>query len=652
MASPLRSCSPLSLLSSVLASFLFAVCLTAGHVKAEGHFRYATVFWEKTDDATSNTVEITVESAWRRSYQSAYFVEAVEHGNTLLQINGAVSPVIDLGDGSLRYLDAAEVTAYSEAEDWLMAKQVFTHTYATPNHRGAPWTVAFSGCCRVEGGENGGDGSWRLEATIDLLLSLSSPRIVSLPVVFIQDWVPDFESFSLSSSRVPPNTRIQWALSEPASSLPSERLSLFQSSQSFYKATVNINAAMALATTTTALLHVGAHARHVDTQGNTLSTIPVELLVNISASNARPKFNAATLSLFSSPVIAMAGFERKVTVGGSQAVSASSDFSNLSVGFTVGRLPEGMMASTVRGRGRGPSDEATMELRWSPCVGDIGSYTVCIDIVNSLGLADTAQCMELRVQRDPPPTLRISLFRFLPNGTSAGDLYIGRRYTFLMVATDSNEADALMLEPTTPPCAPSSSSSSSSSSASSEAGGCPMLPPDAVLLPTMRTQGNGSVTSTREMVFAPKHNHGGYNQMHCFKTTDACGVASPRCNDEKEGDDASCPGVASSAVACVLVHVRRCAFVVRSGQTLEQIAQIYKTDWLQLWSHNGHIEHPDAALTPGSVLSIGRPYDVQPYDTAEEVVERFGMSMDLLQTLNADVTGSLAQGPVCTSMKE
>jgi hypothetical protein len=46
-------------------------------------------------------VDITIESAWRRSYSSNYFTAAQTPSSTLMQINGKESPVLDLGDGNM-----------------------------------------------------------------------------------------------------------------------------------------------------------------------------------------------------------------------------------------------------------------------------------------------------------------------------------------------------------------------------------------------------------------------------------------------------------------------------------------------------------------------------------------------------------------------
>lgn len=88
---------------SVILLACCAVCSASGSLdRGEGgHFRYATMFWRKTDDAMSNTVEFTVESAWRYSYGREHFVPQISStGDTVVKINGAVTPMVAFGDGT------------------------------------------------------------------------------------------------------------------------------------------------------------------------------------------------------------------------------------------------------------------------------------------------------------------------------------------------------------------------------------------------------------------------------------------------------------------------------------------------------------------------------------------------------------------------
>jgi len=184
-----------------------------------GHFRYATIFWRKTDDMTSNTIEVTIESAWRRSYSSSYFTAALgAGGEEMMKINGKETPELMFGDGTSQFLESVKITAYSETEDWFMGQQVFTKTYNTPNNNGMPWELRFKGCCRMSGLVNNPDASWDMMAHVDLIEFDMSPRIVSLPVVSlarVADAMPDHgQTFKLYTAQLMTGTK--WSLAMPS----------------------------------------------------------------------------------------------------------------------------------------------------------------------------------------------------------------------------------------------------------------------------------------------------------------------------------------------------------------------------------------------------------------------------------------------------
>jgi hypothetical protein len=177
--------------------------------RAGGHFRYATIFWQRTADMKSNTVEVTIESAWRRDYSSTYFTAALgSNGETLMKINGKQSPKINFGDNTAdKYLEAVKITAYSEQENWFLGSETFTHTYDTPNNEGAPWEITFSGCCRMRNLQQGkSDEPWSITAQLDLLEADASPRIVSLPVIHVRKHTDTYTNlnatFSLYTSQL------------------------------------------------------------------------------------------------------------------------------------------------------------------------------------------------------------------------------------------------------------------------------------------------------------------------------------------------------------------------------------------------------------------------------------------------------------------
>jgi hypothetical protein len=222
------------------------------------------------------------------------------------------------------------------------------------------------------------------------------------------------------------------------------------------------------------------------------------------------------------------------------------------------------------------------------------------------------------VEEDEAPTLHITPLggTAIANGSTTSDLMMGLEYTFHIVAHDSNGLDSLTITPVP-------------ASHDDDCSGEECLPPTATLSETQHSVGaDGAAHATRTLTFAPKHDHGGYMMTHCFSVSDSCGTAC--------GHD-TCPGSIDVVTHCVTFKVKRCEMVVREGHQLQQIAAIYRSDWLQLWSHNQDMMHPDMGLNPQNVLNIGHLYDVQPFDKPADVAKRFGMDKPALKTLNADV---------------
>lgn len=173
---------------------------------------------------------------------------------------------------------------------------------------------------------------------------------------------------------------------------------------------------------------------------------------------------------------------------------------------------------------------------------------------------------------------------------------------------------------------------------------CLPIPPTSMMTQQIDRRESNMVISSVDITFTPAHNHGGYRMTHCFQVSDSCAGGC-----ERNGE--TCPGMPQSAIGCVVIQVERCQFTVRKGQELQQIAAIYHTDWLQLWSHNQQLLSPDVNLEPGSLINIGHVYAVQPFDTPAAVGQRFGMTPEKFNTLNADVGMDAMQMEVCTSVE-
>ena len=318
----------------------------------------------------SNTVEVTIESAWRRDYSSTYFTVALgSSGETLMKINGKQSPKVDFGDGtaehpSHQYLEAVKITAYSEQENWFLGSETFTHTYATPNNEGQPWEITFSGCCRMRNLQQGkNDQPWSITAKLNLLKADASPRIVSLPVIHVRKVTNVLTNlnatFNLYTSEL--HDSIKW--SEGPEPVVGQYI--------HEDGTVELDTkADGIAADCSAGCHVNVIAYCHFANG---LSIPVDLMVNM-VQDAYPEFLD-----FPPRQTARLGFELTADI---KAFQNASRASGLYVGFTVGTLPNGLHLSTVRGKGiNRHTDPAIMTLRWTPCAEDLGSHVVCVDAV-------------------------------------------------------------------------------------------------------------------------------------------------------------------------------------------------------------------------------------------------------------------------------
>jgi hypothetical protein len=506
--------------------------------------------------------------------------------------------------------------------------QVFQHTYDTPNNNGNPWVVRFKGCCRMSTLINNADESWDMTMTISLTDAMESPRIVSLPVIFAQkpaSALPSLVGFNLQTAK---GANIGWMLPTPGLDAPAKhnsRLDIVTLSSlgNVTIETANVN----LQANPSGLVHILAYAFDRNTPQ---IKVPVDLLVQVTnAANSDPQFNDATLHAFSQTQHARPGFDFTLDIAGFIRNTVDT---TMFVGFTVGPLPEGMHLSTVRGKGTSPMDPAVMTLRWMPCMHQLGRSVVCFDVVNNRGVASTQRCLLIEVVTDTAPTVTMSFGGKILARDEVATLYIGASYVFTATAMDNNYVDQIMLMPSdingkecTPPA-------------------CMPAPPGSKLTHVVTSVVDRQmIMSSMNISFAPAHNHGGYLARHCVSASDSCG---------KPCGSSQCPGLVQTSTTCIMIKVERCQFIVRPGQELQEIAAIYRTDWLQLWSHNQQLMSPDTNLMPGSIIHIGHLYAIQPFDKPVDVATRFGMSPELFNMLNADIAVDHMGHDVCKSIPE
>lgn len=335
-----------------------------------------------------------------------------------------------------------------------------------------------------------------------------------------------------------------------------------------------------------------------------------------SAQMAPPTPSVAATHLaaltFPCSLTVFAGFDMHLSL-------AAQDPQEGMVGFNFGAVPAGMELAV-----EATGSAGAMSMAWQPCLGALGLHAVCLDAADRHGNGSVASasspmaCLQLNVTRDPPP-----MFDMAPGRTPATlpPLTMGEEVRVELFAADANCLDSVEIVPATPEEAPGS-----------------MLPPGAMLHAAQPAQPPAGmcVGSSRVMTWTPAYNHGGWSGRVCFAAVDSGG---------------KCEGAAGQrTVQCVGVAVRRCVYALQAQQQLQEVAGMYGTDWMRLWSLNAALIHPDLIMWSGGPgrqeLMVGHLYQAASEETVGKVAARMGMTLAQLRTLNVDVEGDgpLARG--------
>jgi len=128
---------------------------------------------------------------------------------------------------------------------------------------------------------------------------------------------------------------------------------------------------------------------------------------------------------------------------------------------------------------------------------------------------------------------------------------------------------------------------------------------DAVTLMASGTHPTGSQlvavpgeTSTRVFTWQPGPSFGGWEKDVCFEAVD-----SPVAGRAVQ-----------NASLCITLRVEKCVWNVGSGQSLAAIAQIFGTNYVQMWALNPTLVSPDGMLGAGDLVNVGHLYRVRSTD--------------------------------------
>ena len=151
------------------------------------------------------------------------------------------------------------------------------------------------------------------------------------------------------------------------------------------------------------------------------------------------------------------------------------------------------------------------------------------------------------------------------------------------------------------------------------------------------SDGTSKGESRGYLLWTPSPYQGGWTGKICL---DAC-IDTTACPAYQGGPKQVC------SQTCFMVEVDRCKWALQKEDSFVEIAPRFQTNWLQLWFLNPMIGHPDhasllsynddAEANDDDVVNIGRIYVPRWDDTMATLAERFGMSVQRLVDLNADL---------------
>jgi len=469
--------------------------------------------------------------------------------------------------------------------------------FPSANNNGEPWLVRFSGCCKSHFLQNNGGKEWDLTTLVDL-----DQHAAPLPVVFpFLGVAPNDESQNFPRSASGVGTFYIGAetftdYDHPDNgNAPGYSFSLDENMEQPSGMTIDPDTGKVFYPTNdktigmynNAVVHVG--------QGYTYSTVDFSISNELFAvGDSENGISPSSVPVISKPsnsytkMVAYVGypFATEVAFDDAQTNYNVEDRSSFKVHLYSPTI-DISLSEFVFTEGQGVSSS----IFTVPTEMDIGRHIVSVLVEDSDGSWSTPHSIGINVQVERPPVYTTD--RATGAVKLAHTTYMGSTLKFIAEFCDPNVQDDTVV----------------SLEDHDES-----LPHNVVL--GNQDTSEGVACMSRLVSWECSPTQGGWNQPFCFIARDTFD---------------------HTTVQCVDVHCVRCKYALKNHETLREVAHLFDTNWLQLYSLNPSISHPDFDLTPGGLINVGHIYRVALGDDVRRVASKLGMTMNKLSNMNWDL---------------
>mmetsp|Transcript_21020 Transcript_21020/g.50710 ORF Transcript_21020/g.50710 Transcript_21020/m.50710 type:complete len:1015 (-) Transcript_21020:65-3109(-) len=252
------------------------------------------------------------------------------------------------------------------------------------------------------------------------------------------------------------------------------------------------------------------------------------------------------------------------------------------------------------------SNPVEQTVEWTPCACDAGRHMWCVAAQSTSASADgygratgPMRCVAVDVVADVLPIFA------LPPADSSILFFMGQERRVPIELLVYNPAKEMVLE------------------AGDDLPAGAAL--DRVHFASSGCVGDVCQTQARDLVWTPAYDQGGLDRLVCFHA--------------RNGRVSGCEPDGQAAVSerCFRLQVQKCVYAIQYEQHLSEIASLFRTDWVNLFSMNPTVKAPDRVLYAGQLINIGHLYSVVPGDTLAAISQRFGTNVATLLSLNANL---------------